>query len=76
MAVRNFYIDARIDGRKTALAGGPAGKTGGMEVFVTQRSNGDITRAVTIKCVEQDGDLFTEIYDPNGKKVYEVSTVR
>lgn len=43
MAVRNFWIDADIDGRATNLQGGAASKTGGMTVTIKQRSEGCIT---------------------------------
>lgn len=38
MAVRNFWIDANIDGRLTELSGGPRDKTGGMDVTIKQRA--------------------------------------
>ena len=62
MAVRNFWIDAYIDGRQTVLSGGPKNKEGGMEVCIYQREEGGIISAVHIKCVEQNGRLATEVY--------------
>ena len=59
--MRNFYIEAEIDGRKTVLSGGPASKTGGMYITIYQRKNGEKVEAVEIFCHEEDGDLVTEV---------------
>ena len=61
MAVRNFWIEADIDGRKTMLAGGPREKDGGLTVNLFQRSEGDIQKAVSIECFEENGELFTYV---------------
>lgn len=50
MAVRNFWIEVEIDGRKTKLTGGPVGKNGGMRINLYQRSNGEITKPLSINC--------------------------
>ena len=62
MAVRNFWVEADIDGRKTVLSGGPKAKDGGMYINIYQREEGGIVQAARIRCVEQDGRLATEIY--------------
>ena len=48
MAIRNFWIDAQIDGRSTELTGGPQRKDGGffMEVYI--REEGQAKVAATI----------------------------
>lgn len=76
MAVRNFYTSTQIDGRKSKLTGGPQSKTGGLCTHITQRSNGTITTACTIRCTENDGTLITTIYDDKGIRVYEYETIR
>ena len=64
MAVRNFWIEANIDGRETMLAGGPKNKSGGMYVNIYQRDDGGIVHAVSIICQEDGkGNLVTKIYD-------------
>lgn len=73
--VRNFWIDACIDGRQTNLAGGTRRKDGGMEIDLYQRKDGVISRPIYIECREWDGKLITEIY-VNGEKVSEVVTNR
>ena len=62
MAVRNFYINAEIDGRKTRFAGGPAGKHGGLSLVLTQRNHGGIEKALSIYCHEHEGKLYTDVY--------------
>lgn len=79
MAVRPFFIEADIEGRRTTLKGGPQRKDGEMSVSIYQRSKGEITTACTIKSyLEKDksvvGDtpkLCTSIYDNNGDLIYE-----
>ena len=63
MAVRNFYVEADVDGRATTLGAGPSSKTGGMRVKIFQRNNGEIEEALTIKCVEHNGQLRTLVYE-------------
>lgn len=75
MAVRNFWIEAEIDGRQTALAGGPRSKDGGMTVTIYQRDKGGITEAVNIICEERDGELRTLIQPKNGFDT-KIKTVR
>jgi hypothetical protein len=48
MAVRNFYLNASIDGRKTRLTGGPSRKDGGFDLTITQRHAGEVREACTI----------------------------
>lgn len=62
MAVRNFYVVADIDGRKTKLKGGPASKDGRMAVTLYQRNGDNIVEAVELQCfVNKDGNLQTTI---------------
>ena len=76
MAVRNFYVDADIDGRETILGGGPRNKQGGMTVKIFQRVEGGISHPIKIVCTERGGELTTEIFDPDGKKIYSFSSER
>jgi len=46
--VRNFWLEARIDGRKNPLNGGPWRKVGGFDLVITQRHQGTIQEAVSI----------------------------
>lgn len=62
MGVRNFWIEADVDGRTTKLAGGPQSKDGGMSIRLYQRDNGTIRRVVDIDCwVGKDGALISNV---------------
>lgn len=62
-AIRNFWVDAEVDGRANKLAGGPIAKTGGLTVSIKQRDNGSITEPYNIRSyVDFNGDLCTQIY--------------
>lgn len=60
--VRNFWIDADIDGRATMLGGGPRSKDGGMDITIYQRDEGGIKRAFTINCRAYGNTLITSVY--------------
>lgn len=66
MAVRPFYIDAEIKGRKTRIQGGTARKDGDHTIHIYQRNNGDITEPFLIRqySTEVKGvhKLVTDVY--------------
>ena len=66
MAVRPFYIDAHIEGRRTNLAGGTARKDGEQTIDIKQRDRGEITTPFKIRqySAEVDGvhKLVTDVY--------------
>jgi len=65
--VRNFWIDANIDGRKERLTGGPRRKDGGFALEVSVRSEGDSQRALCIVGRQtNDGELQICIWDGDG----------
>lgn len=76
MAVRNFWLDAQIDGRKTELSGGPASKDGGMYIVIKQRKEGGIVTAFKVRCYEVDGELVSEVINSNGELVAVCDTKR
>ena len=63
MAIRKFYLESYIDGRKTPLTGGPRSKDGGMKTFISIRDKGEIESAVRIDCstYEKDGKEMLKI---------------
>ena len=75
MAVRNFWIEAYIDGRKTDLEGGPRNKEGGFELVVKQRDDGSITEGVRVTGHEHMGRLYLRVWDGN-TVIFEKDTVR
>ena len=60
--MRNFWLEADIDGRKTALSSGPTGKDGGMRITIRQRDKGESVVAFCISCREINGKLVTTVY--------------
>lgn len=46
--VRNFWIEASVDGRESKLSGGPVRKDGGFSLTIFVRDDGDVTRALEI----------------------------
>lgn len=75
MALRNFWVEANIDGRETALEGGPRRKDGGMTVTVLQRKDGGKATAVKVNCWESNGELFSRV-EINGTVVDTFKTRR
>ena len=76
MAVRNYWIETEIDGRKSTLRGGPASKTGGFSQKISIRRNGAISTAVQINGhVLPNGQLLITI-EENGVVVHTVKGVR
>ena len=77
MAVRNFYVEADIDGRQTTLGGGPASKTGEMTVRIHQRDDGGlVSDVVKVRCRERNGILTTEVYNNKGELVFPYESKR
>ena len=76
MAVRNFWVEANIDGRSTKVAGGPVAKDGGMNLKLYQRDDNDIVTAFDIRCTECDGKLKTQVVDYEGIVVADFITIR
>lgn len=76
MAVRNFYLEANIDGRATKLGGGPKAKDGGMRVHLYQRDEGSITEALEIECCEWNGKLILQVFDKDHNLLFQNETER
>ncbi len=75
--VRNFWMDANIDGRDTKLSGGPRNKVGGFDIRLRQRDMGRVTEAVTIfGRANPDGTLNLRIFDADGELIFKHQTVR
>ena len=76
-AVRNFWIDAIIDGRQSTLSGGPRSKEDGMYIKIYQRDDGCVTTALDVRCyTDFDGNLVTNVYDTKGKSILSHITKR
>lgn len=59
--VRNFWIQASIDGINTSVATGPRSKDGGFSLTIKQRDGGDIITALEVRgFVNRAGELVLE----------------
>jgi hypothetical protein len=78
--VRNFWLSAEIDGRKTSLDGGPRSKDGGMNLVIYQNHAGVPFKVLEVRCGPQLSDLdtlITSVYDyQDNVEVLRVSTKR
>lgn len=67
--VRNFWIEADIDGQATRISGGPQAKDGGLDLTVKMRHNGDVVDVLDIiGRVMADGTLRLRIRPYNHVK--------
>lgn len=76
MALRNFWVETQIDGRKTKLTGGPKNKTGGLRTKVYVRDRGQSVLACKIVCTECEGDLLVMLYNKDGQLIHSNTTKR
>jgi len=73
--VRNFWIDARVDGRPNDLGFGPKAKDGGFEMTVYIRGEGTVYEGITLRGYESAGQLVLWAQGPNGQRI-EIRTNR
>ena len=76
MAVRNFWVEASIDGRESKVSGGPRAKEDGMETVIYQRDNGSIVTAFKIVSRVRNNKLLSGVYDSNNNLVSIFTTER
>lgn len=75
--VRNFYLTAEIDGRRTRLEGGPQARDGGFSLVVRQRTHGCVGRGLHVDGrATSDGRLILEVSDAEGVPVLTHETHR
>ena len=58
MAVRNFYVEADIEGRETMLGGGPRNEEGGMTTNIYQRDDGGMYKSLKQSAVNTTASLL------------------
>ena len=76
MAVRNFWVNGKVDGRSTGFGGGPQRKDGGFSMTVKQRDKGEIVTAARIEgFVTSSGELILMV-DVEGHDVVQFVTER
>lgn len=66
--VRNFWINADVDGR-SPLKGGPKSKDGGISIEVLIRDGGSVSKGLSIEGIaKDDGTLELTCIDAKNKK--------
>ena len=60
--IRNFWIEANIDGRKEPLKGGPGNTDGGFLLTIHQRKDGESVKVIEVEgFVGKNDQLNTRI---------------
>jgi len=67
--MRNFWIEATIDGRKTKFTGGPRGETGGFDLTIRRKVNGSSQVALAVRGAMVDGHPTVTVWGPDGELV-------
>ena len=61
--MRNFYMNAKVDGRKTPITGGPRNKDGAMFITLYQKEKGESVEILkVVSSVLPNGKLRTSIH--------------
>lgn len=75
-SVRNFWLDASVDGRSSDIGTGPRAKTDGMSMMVKIRDQGDILDAFSIRCYVDGDKLIAKCYNKVTGESMKVETYR
>ena len=68
--VRNFWVDLKVDGRKSKIGTGPKSRFDGLAIDLQQRSGKTIAKKyVAIRCHEERGSLCTRVELRGGDEV-------
>ena len=59
--VRNFWIEAEVDGRKTPIKFGPRGKDEGFRLTVYMRNEGAVEAVICVEGVNREGELILSL---------------
>ncbi len=75
--VRNFWIEAKIDGYKNPIKFGPKRKDGGFHMVINQRNEGKVTTGAIIEgYVTESGQIVLSIQSGQNINHMEVVTKR
>jgi hypothetical protein len=75
--VRNFWIEASVDGRASEVATGPRAKDGGIDLTIYQRDAGSISTALRIRGrAAPDGTLTLWVEGPDGATLQRIVSHR
>jgi len=75
--VRNFWIDACVDGRQSDIGTGPRGPQGGFSLTVYQREDNDVRHALSVRgSCDREGNLTLSIQNEYGHTIHQFLTKR
>jgi hypothetical protein len=75
--VRNFWLDADVEGRTTRLTGGPVSRDGGFNLDIRMRDDGCVTKPVSITGrAYPDGTLMLRVFVEGSDAPIVVTTKR
>ena len=74
--VRNFWLEAKVDGRESKVIGGPSNKEGGFELKIRMRDGGEVTLPVTLEGYADGDRLRLNVFGPEGTAVWFHETQR
>ena len=74
--VRNFWVDAEIDGRETRLTGGPVARDGGISIHVQMRDGREITLPLKVNGFARPDGSLRLIVEVVGHETVVVETKR
>lgn len=70
--VRNYWLEAVIDGRASKFSAGPASKDGGFSLKIFMRNDGSASHALTVSGrADPEGKLQLEV---TGEDLYDITT--
>ena len=75
MAMRNWWIEAYIDGRKHPLTGGPREKEGSFDMDIYQRVNGTSVRVAVLEGRYIEGRLELQMKAVTNEPGVEISSL-
>jgi len=77
--VRNFWLTAEVDGRRTDIETVPIASDGGMNLTILVREQGSVSESlVEIRCVSVGGEnkIFIEIVRGDESEIHELKVER
>lgn len=75
--VRNFWIDADVDGYTNRFGAGPRNKEGGFDLSIKMRNDGEIETAIRITGIaDENGNLGLIVWNGDDKLLTRIKTTR
>jgi len=74
--LRNFWVEAAVDGRRTPVKFGPRAKDGGFRMTFYMRVEGVSIKALTIEGKASDDDKLLLMVNPTGGQPVQIISRR